>query len=155
MQKSTQPGLKLVKYRKPTLSGLRGISALASTDTLSVIVQTLGPGARQGLHAHGAYDGFYFALAGRARFYGEGNALFAEIGPGEAVFVPRGTVYGFEAADGEVELLAIDGIDKTAADSFIAAEPGSDLVRFELFSAEGDRLGGHALEMRPQRSQGS
>ena len=140
-------GLRLVSYTKPKLEGLRGISALASTDTLSVIVQTLAPGARQGLHAHGAYDGFYFVLAGRARFYGRDNAPFAEIGPGEAVFVPRGTPYAFEAADGEVQLLAIDGIDKTAEDTFTSYEAGSDVVQFELFAPDGARLDAQVLTM--------
>lgn len=76
-----RPQLKRISYAKPALAGLRGISTLATTDVLSAIVQILAPGARQGLHAHGSYDGFYFVLAGRARFYGRDNALFAEIGP--------------------------------------------------------------------------
>src|ERR1700761_2776329 len=114
MTMSNQPGLKRISYAKPTLAGLRGISPLASTDVLSAIVQTLGPGMRQGLHAHGSYDGFYFVLAGRARFYGRDNALFAEIGPHEAVLVPRNTPYAFEAVGEEVQLLAINVTDKTA-----------------------------------------
>jgi mannose-6-phosphate isomerase-like protein (cupin superfamily) len=147
MPDDTDIGLRRVSYKKPQLNGLRGISALASTDTLSVIVQTLAPGARQGLHAHGAYDGFYFVLAGRARFYGRNNVLFAEIGPGEAVFVPRGTPYAFEAADGEVQLLAIDGIDKTADDTFTSYEAGSDVLAFELFAPDGSRLDKQELTM--------
>jgi uncharacterized RmlC-like cupin family protein len=86
-----RPELKRISYAKPILTGLRGISTLAATNVLSAIVQTLAPGARQGLHAHGSYDGFYFVLAGRARFYGQNNELFAEIGPHEAVLVPRST----------------------------------------------------------------
>jgi len=61
------------------------------SDIMTVIVQTLAPGARQGLHAHEAYDGFYFVLGGRARFYRGRDDLFAEIGSGQGVFVPRGT----------------------------------------------------------------
>ena len=140
-------GLRRVCYAKPSLSGLRGITALASTDTVSVIVQTLAPGGRQGLHAHGAYDGFYFVLAGRARFYGKDDEFFAEIGPSEGVFVPRGTAYAFEAADCEVQLLAIDGIDKTAKDTFVSYEAGSDVVNFEFFSPEGVRLSAQELRM--------
>ena len=142
-----QPGLKRISYAKPALTGLRGISALASTDVLSAIVQTLAPGARQGLHAHGSYDGFYFVLAGRARFYGRNNELFAEIGPHEAVLVPRNTPYAFEAAGQEVQLLAINVTDKTAQETFTSYEDGADIVDFELFAADGTRLRHEELKM--------
>jgi mannose-6-phosphate isomerase-like protein (cupin superfamily) len=142
-----QTELRQINYKKPSLGGLRGITALASTDTISVIVQTLAPGGRQGLHAHGAYDGFYFVLAGRARFYGRDNQLFAEVGPNEGIFVPRGTPYAFEAAGREVQLLAIDGIDKTVKDTFVSHEPGSEIVNFEFFSPEGTRLNAQKLKM--------
>ena len=144
-----QPQLKRISYAKPTLAGLRGISTLASTDVLSAIVQTLAPGARQGLHAHGSYDGFYFVLAGRVRFYGRNNALFAEIGPHEAVLVPRNTPYAFEAAGEEVQLLAINVTDKTARETFTAYEDGADVVDFELFAAGGTRLGHEEMKMEP------
>ena len=130
---SDQPGLQRISYAKPTL--LRGISTLVSTDVLSAIVQTLAPGARQGLHAHGSYDGFYFVLAGRTRFYGRNNELFAEIGPHEAVLVPRNTPYAFEAAGEEVQLLAINVTDKTAQETFTAYEDGADSVDFDLSAA--------------------
>jgi mannose-6-phosphate isomerase-like protein (cupin superfamily) len=139
--------LQRIAYSRPNLSGLRGITPLANTDILSVIVQTLAPGARQGLHAHGSYDGFYYVLAGRARFYGRDNTLFAEIGPGEAVFVPRNTPYAFEAAGEEVQLLAIDAVDKTAADTFRSYEAGSDIVNFELFAPDGTKLESQELRM--------
>jgi mannose-6-phosphate isomerase-like protein (cupin superfamily) len=142
-----QPGLKRISYARPALAGLRGISTLASTDVLSAIVQTLAPGARQGLHAHGSYDGFYFVLAGRARFYGRNNALFAEIGPHEAVLVPRNTPYAFEAAGEEVQLLAINVTDKTALETFTTYEDGADIVDFELFGAEGTRLRHEEMKM--------
>src|ERR1700759_2128058 len=142
-----QPQLKRISYAKPALAGLRGISTLASTDILSAIVQTLAPGARPGLHAHGSYDGFYFVLAGRARFYGRNNELFAEIGPHEAVLVPRNTPYAFEAAGDEVQLLAINVTDKTAEETFTAYEDGADIVDFELFGAEGKRLAREEMKM--------
>lgn len=136
----SRPGLKRVSYQKPTLSGPRGMTMLAFSDILSVIVQTMAPGARQGLHTHGSYDGFYFVLSGRARFYGRGNELFAEIGPNEGVFVPRGTPYAFEALGGEVQLLAIDATDKTQKETFISHEAGSDKANFEFFAPEGERM---------------
>jgi mannose-6-phosphate isomerase-like protein (cupin superfamily) len=131
-----KPAMRLIDYRKPTLSGARGMSILALSDIMTVIVQTLAPGARQGLHAHEAYDGFYFVLGGRARFHGK-DGVFAEVGTGQGVFVPRGTAYAFEAVDGEAQLLSIDAIDKRVADIFTSYEDGSDAVDYEIFKADG------------------
>jgi mannose-6-phosphate isomerase-like protein (cupin superfamily) len=132
-----KPAMRLIDYRKPTLSGPRGMSILALSDIMTVIVQTLAPGARQGLHAHEAYDGFYFVLGGRARFYSGAEDVFAEIGTGQGVFVPRGTPYAFEAVGGEAQLLSIDAIDKRVADVFTSYEDGSDAVDYEFFAPDG------------------
>jgi mannose-6-phosphate isomerase-like protein (cupin superfamily) len=133
-----QPELALVKFARPAMSGLRGITPLARTDILSVIVQTLAPGGRQGVHSHSAYEGFYFALSGRARFYGRDNKFFAEIGPNEAVLVPRNTPYAFEAAgDKEVQLLAINVQDAGAVDDFKGYEPGADIENYDLYAPDG------------------
>jgi mannose-6-phosphate isomerase-like protein (cupin superfamily) len=129
--------MRVINYRKPSLSRPRGMSILALSDIMTVIVQTLAPGARQGLHAHEAYDGFYFVLGGRARFYGKDGEAFAEIETGQGVFVPRGTPDGFEAVGGEAQLLSIDAIDKRVADIFTSYEDGSDAVDYEFFAPDG------------------
>jgi len=36
--------LQRISYRKPPIGGLRGISAIASTDLLAAVVQTVKPG---------------------------------------------------------------------------------------------------------------
>jgi mannose-6-phosphate isomerase-like protein (cupin superfamily) len=131
------PAMRLIDYKKPTLSGPRGMSILALSDIMTVIVQTLAPGARQGLHAHEAYDGFYFMLGGRARFYRGAGEVFAEVATGQGVFVPRGTAYAFEAIGGEAQLLSIDAIDKRVADIFTSYEEGSDAVDYEFFAPDG------------------
>ena len=132
-----KPAMRLIDYKKPTLSGPRGMSILALSDIMTVIVQTLAPGARQGLHAHEAYDGFYFVLGGKARFYRGSDDVFAEVSTGQGVFVPRGTAYGFEAVGGEAQLLSIDAIDKRVADIFTSYEDGSDAVDYEFFAPDG------------------
>jgi mannose-6-phosphate isomerase-like protein (cupin superfamily) len=132
--------LQRVTFKKPTLKGKRGISVLTHTPMLAAVVQTLVPGGRQGLHAHGSYDGFYFVLSGRARFYGRGNKMFAEVGPNEGVLVPRGEPYAFEAVDQEVQMIAIDAIDTTAEDTFYSLEDGANAVQFEMFAADGSNL---------------
>jgi mannose-6-phosphate isomerase-like protein (cupin superfamily) len=138
MEESAQGhALEHITYCRPNLTGKRGISGLVGTPLLNVVVQTVKPGGRQGLHAHGSYDGFYFVLKGRAKFYGEGNKLFAEVGANEGVLVPHGVAYAFEAADEEVQMLAVDAIDKTLPDTFVCHEPGADARNYELFTAEG------------------
>jgi mannose-6-phosphate isomerase-like protein (cupin superfamily) len=132
--------LQRISFQRPNPRCKRGISALASTDILAAVVQTVLPGGRQPLHAHGSYDGLYFVLKGRARFYGAGNKLFAEVGPHEGVLVPRGVAYAFEAAGEEVQMIAIDAIDKTMKDTFVAHEPHADAVNYELFAADGTPL---------------
>lgn len=130
-------GMKLVSYAKPQLDGPRGMSILALSDIMTVIVQSLGPGARQGLHAHESYDGFYYVLGGRARFFGRDNAVFADLEPGQGVFIPRGTPYAFEAIGGEAQLLSIDAIDKRVPDVFTSLEDGSDTVDYQFFAPDG------------------
>ena len=39
-----KPAMRLIDYKKPTLSGPRGMSILALSDIMTVIVQTLAPG---------------------------------------------------------------------------------------------------------------
>ena len=105
-----------------------------------VVIQTLEEGGRQGLHAHAALDGLYFVLSGRARFYGEGNRLMAEVGPNEGVYVPRAAVYGFEAVGGRLQMLSVEAIDKSIEDRFISHAPESDTPNYGTYSATGKRL---------------
>jgi mannose-6-phosphate isomerase-like protein (cupin superfamily) len=137
---TTPAGLQKVSYRRPALRQARGIARLGGTETLHAVVQVLAEGGRQGLHAHNNYDGVYLAMSGRTRFYGEGGALFAEIGPNEAVIVPRGATYGFEAVGGPAELFYVNAIDPTAAPLFFSREPGADAANYDLFDAEGQPL---------------
>jgi len=74
---------------------------LAQTDLLRGKVQVLKHGGENNLHAHLRSDGFWFVLAGRARFYTEGDALVADLGPREGVLIPRGFKYWFEQAGDE------------------------------------------------------
>lgn len=61
---------------------------------------------------HTAMDGFWFVLSGRARFYSEGDALVADLGPHEGILVPAGAKYWFESGDCEqLELLQVEAID--------------------------------------------
>jgi mannose-6-phosphate isomerase-like protein (cupin superfamily) len=106
-----EPGAEptVFRYAKPTLvKAKRGIAPLVRSDILFSAVQVIREGGENSLHSHSAMDGFWFVLQGRARFYGEGDKLIAEIGRHEGVFVPRNAPYWFESAGDEVlELMEV------------------------------------------------
>lgn len=91
----------------------RALVPLVKTQTLLSMVQVFrGGGGEQELHMHTAMDGFWFVLTGRARFYGEGDELVADLGPHEGILVPAGAKYWFEAGDCEqLELLQVEAVD--------------------------------------------
>jgi 3-keto-5-aminohexanoate cleavage enzyme len=129
-----------VSYVKPTLRRPRGVVRLGSTDIMSALVQVMAEGARQGLHALNAYDGIYFVLSGRVQFFGDGGGLFAAIGENEAVIVPRGVTYGFEAVGGEAEVFYVNSIDRRTEDLFVSREKGSDAFDFDRFNPDGEPI---------------
>jgi mannose-6-phosphate isomerase-like protein (cupin superfamily) len=102
------------RYRKPPeVKTDRAFAPLVRSDILFSSVQIIRKGGENTLHSHAGMDGFWFVLNGRARFYGEGDKLIAEVGQHEGVFVPRNVKYWFEAAGDEVlELLQVEAIDK-------------------------------------------
>ncbi|MEJ5979516.1 cupin domain-containing protein [Novosphingobium sp. PS1R-30] len=111
-EKSTR--MKPFRYKAPENPKRdRALVPLVKTQTLLSMVQVFrGGGGEQELHMHTAMDGFWFVLSGRARFYGEGDELVADLGPHEGVLVPAGAKYWFEAGDCEqLELLQVESID--------------------------------------------
>jgi mannose-6-phosphate isomerase-like protein (cupin superfamily) len=91
----------------------RHIVWLCRTDRMIAAVQVLtGHAGEFKLHSHAHLDGFWMVMQGRARFYGEGDALIADIGAYEGVLVPRGAKYWFEnAGDDVLELLQVEAFD--------------------------------------------
>lgn len=111
-QASTQ--MKVFRYAAPeNVKRSRALVPLVKTQTLLSMVQIFrGGGGEQELHMHTAMDGFWFVLNGRAKFYGEGDELIADLGPHEGILVPSGAKYWFEAGDCEqLELLQVEAID--------------------------------------------
>lgn len=81
---------------------------LARSDILQAEVQVIQPvGGETNLHSHSGADGFWFVLSGTARFYDSEHDLFAEVGPNEGVFVPRGAPYWFQAGDEELRIIHV------------------------------------------------
>ena len=104
---------KVFRYETPDFGGAQAKVWLARSDIMFAAVKAIREGGENNLHSHTALDGFWFVLKGRARFYGEGDVLLGDLGPQEGIFLPRGTMYWFEAAGGELlEILQVEAIDK-------------------------------------------
>ncbi len=100
---------QVFRYETPTPDGSGKVhSFLARSDILSAGVQLVSDGGETNLHAHGGNDGFWFVLAGRARFYGEGDVVIGEFGQHEGILIPRGFPYWFEkAGDEPLEIMRV------------------------------------------------
>lgn len=103
---------QVFRCRAPEFESGRRIVRLARTDRMYAQFQILKQGGESSLHSHVHLDGFWMVIKGRARFYGEGDRIVAELGPMEGVLIPRGFRYWFESAGDEVlELLQIETAD--------------------------------------------
>lgn len=130
------------RYRRPEqLKTKRGIAPLVRSDILFGAVQVIREGGENSLHSHSAMDGFWFVLQGRARFYGAGDKLIAEISRHEGVFVPRDVPYWFESVGDEVlELLQVEAIDKTVRNTLTRHAP-KKVLSMQVFKPEGAVIG--------------
>ena len=130
------------RYRRPAeVRTKRGIAPLVRSDILFSAVQVIREGGENSLHSHSAMDGFWFVLKGRARFYGKGDRLIAEIGQHEGVFVPRNVPYWFESVGDELlELLQVEAIDKTVKNTLTRHAP-KKVMGMQVFKPEGESIG--------------
>lgn len=108
---------KVLKPLRPAAAGTGGkvVTRLAQTDILFANIQMITEGGDNNLHSHAGMDGLWFVLKGRARFYGPGQTdVIGEVGPRQAVLIPRNFPYWFEqVGDEELELLQVEAIDKS------------------------------------------
>ena len=108
-------GMVVFRYKKPEMQRRRAIVPFCKSDIITAGVQVIREGGETNLHSHAAMDGFWFVLKGKAKFYGDGDRLEAELGPLEGVFVPRNTKYWFESSGSEdLELLQVEAMVKGA-----------------------------------------
>ena len=106
------PQARVFKYTRPDLTSKKTMVRLARTDRMLAFVQVLREGGENNLHSHGHLDGFWMVLKGRARFYGEGDKLLADLGPHEGILLPRNFQYWFESSSDEtLELLQVEAAD--------------------------------------------
>lgn len=112
MTKESAPRARVFKYNQPELTSKKTLVRLARTDRMLAFVQVLREGGENNLHSHGHLDGFWMVLKGRARFYGEGDKLLADLGPHEGILLPRNFKYWFESSSDEtLELLQVEAAD--------------------------------------------
>lgn len=115
---------KIVKYVKPQTDRVKGVAVLARSDIMLSAVQLVKKGGETNLHAHSAFDGLWFVLNGRARFYGRDNVVLGEFGQHEGAFIPRGVPYWFESASEEpLEILQVECAEKGVTPKRIDYEP--------------------------------
>lgn len=108
----SEPQARVFKYVRPEMRTRKTFVKLARTERMMAYVQVLSSGGENNLHSHGHLDGFWMVLKGRARFYGEGDKLLADLGPHEGILLPRNFRYWFESASPEpLELLQVEAAD--------------------------------------------
>jgi mannose-6-phosphate isomerase-like protein (cupin superfamily) len=85
---------------------------LAKSDLLKVLIQVVREGGENNLHYHLNSNTNWMVLRGRARFYGVGDVLLAELGPEESILLPGGSRYRFEkTGEEDLEILQMVGVD--------------------------------------------
>ena len=134
--------MKVFSYRPPTEAPKeRAFIPLVRSDTMVALVQIIKEGGEQELHSHGAMDGFWFVLKGKARFYGDGDEVLGTLGPHEGIFIPKNFLYWFEAiGDEPLELLQVESKDKTVPNTYFTPHK-KDMGVASVYSPEGELLG--------------
>jgi mannose-6-phosphate isomerase-like protein (cupin superfamily) len=126
------------KYLTPEVDKAKTVVRLCRSDIMYASVHVLTHGGETNLHAHLAQDGFWMVLRGKARFYGEGNVVIAELGPNEGILVPRGFQYWFESSSSELlELLQVEAIDKTMKNGRIDVTPVTSATKLAREALQG------------------
>jgi oxalate decarboxylase/phosphoglucose isomerase-like protein (cupin superfamily) len=129
--------VQVFKYERPEFDGVKKSIQLCRSDLLRGLVQVVKKGGENNLHAHTADDAFWMVLKGSVRFYGEGDAVIAELGPYEGVLIPRGFKYWFESAGEEpLEILRVSARDQNVENRRIDYTP---LKPWQVESRAGDR----------------
>lgn len=106
---------QLYRYERPDRDDPTKLHVdLCRTDILRGSVQIVGEEGANNLHSHKGEDGFWFVLAGRARFYTAGDEVIGEFGRHEGVLTPRDFPYWFESVgEDSLEILRVGAHDKT------------------------------------------
>ncbi|MDE2006367.1 MAG: cupin domain-containing protein [Rhodospirillales bacterium] len=115
------------------------LGAEATGGSFSLVIATLDPGQGPPPHRHADRDEYFFVLEGDYAIAVDGREQ--RIGPGTLVYVPRGTVHGFQncgATPGRMLEWTIPGENSRyfAAVDAMERAGGFDPVRFAAINAE-------------------
>lgn len=122
---------RVVRYTKPERTRNRQVIGFGRTDSMMVFMQVHNKTGESRLHAHPNTDSFWWVVRGRVNFYTTDHKLMAELGPDEGVLLPRDVPYYFNA-QGEEDL---------------------EILQFESFLRQGERLQSVFLEEKPEEYQ--
>jgi mannose-6-phosphate isomerase-like protein (cupin superfamily) len=104
--------MQTLRYTAPQSDKPKDVVMLGRSTRLRTMVQIVKEGGENNLHYHINSDTTWLVLKGRARFYGLGDVLIGDYGPGEGILIPGGSRYWFEKAGEEVlELLQVVGLE--------------------------------------------
>jgi mannose-6-phosphate isomerase-like protein (cupin superfamily) len=105
--------VKTFSYAKPAPSERPKDSIpLAHGAMVRVGIQCVRDGGENNLHYHTKSETVWMVKNGRARFYGPGDTLLADLGPDEGIFIPGGARYWFEKVGPEdLEIFQMMGIE--------------------------------------------
>jgi len=111
-------------------------------------VQVIKEGGENTLHNHTEFDGLWFVLKGKARFHGDNDEVYGELGERDAILIPRGVMYWFESiGDDDLELLQLEALTKGKKDKIVFHAPmtvGDSTM--EIFSEDGRLLSQEGAE---------
>jgi mannose-6-phosphate isomerase-like protein (cupin superfamily) len=115
------------------------IDMLARSDVIGGMVHLLDEGGENNLHSHTASDAYWIVLEGEAKFYGDGDAEIATLGPGGTVLIPRGTKYWFKkSGDKQAVVMRIWANVPNIKDERVEFAPPSDTIK-ELLKQGSER----------------
>lgn len=92
-------GIEKFEYETPEdPTDTKNVIRLAATDSFKADMQIVGKDGENNMHSHTGNDGFWYVMSGKARFYGDGDEVVAELEPNEGLLIPHDEKYWFESA---------------------------------------------------------
>jgi mannose-6-phosphate isomerase-like protein (cupin superfamily) len=120
--KEAEAKLQPISYAAPKSDKPKDVLMMGKTERMRALVQIVRDGGENNLHYHTNSDTTWMVMKGRVRFYGLGDTLIGEYGPGEGIMIPGGARYWFEkSGDETLEILQI-----------VAAEQGAKAERINV-----------------------
>ena len=109
-----EAAISTFSYKSPEkMTRAKANTMIAKGNLVRAMVQVVREGGENNLHYHAKVDGFWFVLKGKARFYGPGDTLIAEVAPHEGVVIPQYARYWFEkTGEEDLEILLVQAFDE-------------------------------------------